>query len=52
MFLQLHLVQMRLTKIHSLQELPLVEKTSLRIKLASCLIPEESVLNQLEVIKI
>ncbi|KAL0738567.1 hypothetical protein Bca4012_014777 [Brassica carinata] len=42
-------LEMRLKKIHSLQELPLVEKTSLLIKLASCLIPEESVLNQLEV---
>ncbi|XP_048591068.1 uncharacterized protein LOC106348493 isoform X1 [Brassica napus] len=42
-------LEMRLTKIQSLQELPLVEKTSVLIKLASCLIPEESVLNQLEI---
>ncbi|KAJ0248608.1 Uncharacterized protein HA466_0156830 [Hirschfeldia incana] len=42
-------LEMRLKKMHSLQVLPLVEKTSLLIKLASCLIPEESVLHQLEV---
>ncbi|KAF8099934.1 hypothetical protein N665_0235s0032 [Sinapis alba] len=42
-------LEMTLKKVRSLQVLPLVEKTSLLIKLASCLIPEESVLNQLEV---
>ncbi|CAE6119186.1 unnamed protein product [Arabidopsis arenosa] len=40
---------MKLMKIHPFQELPLVEKSSLLIKFASCIIPEESILKQLEV---
>lgn len=47
----LHLVQMKLMKIHPFQELPLLEKSSLLIKLASCIVPEESILKQLEVFK-
>ncbi|ESQ32011.1 hypothetical protein EUTSA_v10003500mg [Eutrema salsugineum] len=42
-------LEMKLMKIHSFQELPLMEKSSLLIKLASCIIPEESILKQLEV---
>ncbi|CAA7023283.1 unnamed protein product [Microthlaspi erraticum] len=42
-------LEMRLMKVHSFQEIPLVEKSSLLIKLASCIIPEESILKQLEV---
>lgn len=51
MFLHLHLVQMRLMKIHPFQELPLVEKSSLLIKLAACIIPEEPILKQLKVLQ-
>jgi len=42
-------LEMKLMKIHPFQELPLVEKSSLLIKFASCIIPEESILKQLEV---
>jgi len=51
MFLHVRLVQMKLMKIHPFQELPLVEKSSLLIKFAPCIIPEESILKQLEVLK-
>jgi hypothetical protein len=44
-------LEMKLMKIHPFQELPLVEKSSLLIKFASCIIPEESILKQLEVLK-
>ncbi|EFH50478.1 hypothetical protein ARALYDRAFT_910516 [Arabidopsis lyrata subsp. lyrata] len=42
-------LEMKLMKIYPFQELPLVEKSSLLIKFASCIIPEESILKQLEV---
>ncbi|KAL1212574.1 hypothetical protein V5N11_021137 [Cardamine amara subsp. amara] len=42
-------LEMRLMKIHPFQELALVEKSSLLIKLATCIIPEEPILKQLKV---
>ncbi|KFK27746.1 hypothetical protein AALP_AA8G423700 [Arabis alpina] len=42
-------LELKLLKIHPFQELPLLEKSSLLIKLASCIVPEESILKQLEV---